>query len=140
MRLKNLINQTIEQHSNSIDFLKKFELKDEDLTQASVQVNHGLENLNNERDELMKKIFIGSMLKFVENATEKKKCLIGAFEDDESQLVHQKQLNRLKSYQLKHILYDSEIEAYDFYDSLSVQVLNNGNICIAYTRGNEIKC
>jgi hypothetical protein len=128
-RMEKLVKETNGVYSDSMDYLRKFEHTNEDLRKASAKLNNCQENLNHERGLFVNQIFSGHLLKFVENATQNNANLIGALEDDESQLVYQKQINQLKVYELEEGLYDESIVNPDY---VRVQFLNNGNICIAF--------
>jgi hypothetical protein len=132
LKFKKSVENTNKTHSEWMAYLEQVDLNDEKLKSASLYVKHSLENLKNKRWELVNQIFKGRWLSFVENATQNSSSLLGRFEDDDSQLVYQKQLNHLKSYGLRIRLYDITNECSASILSLGVQFLNNGNICIAY--------
>jgi hypothetical protein len=132
MRLKKLIKETNELHSNSMDYLRQFELKDEDLLKASANLSRCQENLNHERGIFMNHIFGGHLLKFVENATQNNAKLIGTLEDDKSRQVYQEKINKLNIYDLEDKLNYYHCESPCHYHKISVQILEKENFCVAY--------
>lgn len=131
MRLEKLLHKTNGIHSNSMDYLRQFELNEDELKQASTKVKTWQENLNHERGLFLNQIFNGRLLKFVENEIENKPNLIGRFEIDESHLVYQKQLNQLKMHELDLIDHCTEMDSVNS-GSLRAQILANENICIMF--------
>jgi hypothetical protein len=129
-RLDKLITETNALYSNSIDYLSQFELKDEKIEQASAQLNIWSEKINNERSLFVNKLFKNRLLKFVKNELECNSGIIGKFENNDSELFYQKQINQLRIHSLEDELNDDENEIE--VNSMRIQFLINGNICIAY--------
>jgi gas vesicle protein len=131
-KLAQLLNETNGIHAKWADYLKQFELNDQDLEIASAQVNAWLESVKNELGVLAEKVFGGRFLRFFENKHNNSSSIIGTLGHDASHLINQKQLNELKMYKFGDKLNYSRDHRYAIGDSLRVQLLDNENICMAY--------
>ena len=131
-RLAEILNETNGIHAKWADYLKLFELNDQDLELASSQVSAWLENVKNELNELIDKVFGGRLLRFFENNQNNTSSIIGTLGHDASHLINQKQLNELKIYRFGDKLNNSRDHRYAIRNSLRVQFLDNENICMAY--------
>ena len=124
IQLENFIQNMQGFHSKWTNYLKQFKLKDADLQTASAQANECLEQIKNENEQMLAKLFNDVLIQFNKNPFEIKSKIIGSFSKAASSpdlsLINLNELDLSKSSSINK------------QEPISVKLLNDGRISVAY--------
>ena len=128
LRLETFLIETRQFHEKWSDYLKQFEIDDEELRLASNEAKNLQNKIKKESAQLLSNILNSSVLKF-----KKSTPIFGSLviDDNKQSYIQALNSNSMKSYNLSNTLYNIS--------KVSFKLLSNGNLCIAYQKNNNVK-
>jgi hypothetical protein len=125
LRLDDFLSETHAFHKKWTDYLKQFEINDEELKLASKEAKKLQKEINKESDMMLEQTFNFNMLKF-----KKFRPFFGS--------LVRCDIKQSYSYALDSMKPHSMSSTTEIIDKVTFKRLSNGNVCIAYCKINEL--
>ena len=126
LRLDDFLSETRQFHEKWADYLKQFEINEEELNLASNEAKNLENKVNKESDLLLSNLFHSNLLEF-----KKSTPVFGILFNDGVKQSYFKALNNLRACDLSTKLDYTNIS------KVSFKLLSNGNLCMAYRQHND---
>jgi hypothetical protein len=123
-KLEFFLGETRTFHEKWVDYLKKFEINDEELKLASHEAKKLQNKVIKEKKTLLNNVFNATVLKFTKSAS-----AFGSLVTDDIKESYNQVLKNMKAYNFSSKLHNV--------NKVSVKLLSNGNLCFALRKNNE---